>query len=419
MGLPKLRFADRERVNKANRLYHLTVHYVLMLHSLNIGWSIENPSGSLMWITKPFIELMERLGKECLGFCFHNCMFGSRRKKMTAIWTSVKELLELSRICDEQHSHDAWGLTSDGAFATAQECAYDPILCSHWAHAIAQFALHQGFQEPPATLDEVSSKHLHVKDLANRAITGCLPRGNKMPPLLTDFLSRTVVDLEQFPFLKQVQPGARLPDNAHFCKGARLLQFLNDQKGVEIGMPLEPLDYIKRACKLVHPNMQPVKLPEGMEEAIRLHGSGSAVELRRVRIAWTKTMISLYNKSREQESIFCTERPEHLKSVLDGKRFALMKLALEQVGYPDASIASEASVGFPLVGWMKESNMFAANLRPPELHVDSLVKMAASFFQAVDLKCQTVAGRATGPGSLGMPHLLRSKGGNTGRTLPS
>ena len=217
MGLPKLRFADRERVNKANRLYHLTVHYVLMLHSLNIGWSIENPSGSLMWITKPFIELMERLGKECLGFCFHNCMFGSRRKKMTAIWTSVKELLVLSRICDEQHSHDAWGLTSDGAFATAQECAYDPILCSHWAHAIAQFALHQGFQEPPATLDEVSSKHLHVKDLANRAITGCLPRGNKMPPLLTDFLSRTVVDLEQFPFLKQVQPGARLPDNAHFC----------------------------------------------------------------------------------------------------------------------------------------------------------------------------------------------------------
>ena len=32
-GLPKLRFADRERVNKANRLYHLTVHYVL-LHSI-------------------------------------------------------------------------------------------------------------------------------------------------------------------------------------------------------------------------------------------------------------------------------------------------------------------------------------------------------------------------------------------------
>ena len=73
-----------------------------------------------------------------------------------------------------------------------------------------------------------------------------------MPPLLTDFLCRNVVDLEQFPFLKHVQPGARLPDNVHFCKGARLLQFLNDQKGVEIGMPLEPLEYIKRACKLVH-----------------------------------------------------------------------------------------------------------------------------------------------------------------------
>ena len=179
-----------------------------------------------------------------------------------------------------------------------------------------------------------------------------------------------------------MQPGTRLPDSPHFAKGARLFRFLNDQKGVEmveIGMPIEPMEYIKRACELVHPNMHPVKLPEGMERAIALHGHDSAVELRRVRIAWTKSVIEMCHQSRDDEERISLERPEHLRSVLRGKRFELMRRALEAVGYPDASIAKEASDGLPLVGWMKQSDMFAANIRPPELHVDSLVKMAASF----------------------------------------
>ena len=298
---------------------------------------------------------------------------------MTAIWTCVEELLQLQRVCDDNHDHDAWGVTKDGTFATAQECAYDPVLCANWANAIAEYAQRLGYHAPPATLDAVDAGHLHVKDVANRAITGSLPRGNKMPPLLTDFLRTEVVNLENFPFLRQVQPGSRLPDNPHFSKGARLLRFLNDQKGVEIGLPIEPMEYIKRACSLVHPNMQPVKLPEGMERAIALHGCDSAVELRRVRIAWTKSMIELYNQSKAAEERISLERPDHLRSVLKGKRFELMRLSLEAVGYPDASIAKEASDGLPLVGWMKQSDMFAANMRPPELHVDSLVKMAASF----------------------------------------
>ena len=379
MGLPKLPFVSRERVTKANKLYWLTWRYIKILDNRGIGWSVENPSGSLMWVTQPFVELMQHLGQKCLGFCFHNCMFGSKRKKMTAIWTSVQELLQLQKSCDDSHEHEAWGVTHDGSFATAQESAYDPILCAHWANAIAQYAERMGFKVPPSTLADVAPEHLHVKDLANRAITGCLPRGSKVPPLLTDFLEKRVVQVEHYPFLKHAQPGARLPDNAHFCPGARLFRFVNDQKGVEIGMPIEPAEYIKKACKLVHPNMQPVKLHEGMETAIQLHSDESAVELRRIRIAWTKTMVEMYEQCKSLEEEIHMKRPEHLKSVLVGKKFELMRMALEAVGYQDASIATEASDGLPLVGWMKQSNMFAANMRPPELHVDSLIKMAASF----------------------------------------
>ena len=350
-----------------------------MLDRNNIGWSVENPSTSLMWVTRPFTDLMAQLGTKCLGFCFHNCMFGSRRKKLTAIWTCVSELKQLAKTCDDSHDHEAWGVTHDGSIATAQECAYDPILCAHWADAIARYAERMGYSAPPATLFDVAPEHLHVKDVANRAILGALPRGNRLPPLLTDFLDVQVVNFQQFPFLQQIQPGARLPDTPHFPKGARLLRFLNDQKGVEIGMPVDPKAYIAQTCKLVHPNLQAVRLSDGMENAIWLHGEKSAVDLRRVRIAWTKSMISMYNQCRDVEERTCVQRPEHMRSVLEGKKFELMTRSLEAIGYSDSSIAAEASEGLPLVGWMKPSGMFAANLWPPELHVDSLVKMAASF----------------------------------------
>eukprot|EP00435_Cladocopium_sp_Y103_P061413 s1136_g23.t1 len=422
MGLPNLPFVSRERVRKANLLYALTWFFINKLDAAHIGWSVENPSSSLMWVTEPFAELMATLGHRCLGICFHNCMFGSKRKKLTALWTNIAELKELQRLCDDSHPHEAWGVTSDGSFATAAECAYDPILCAHWADAIAKYAVRLGYCEPPQTLQDVQSSHLHLKDQTNRAILGALPRGNKVPPLLTDFLQKRMVAVQDYPFLLQVKPGSRIPDSDHFPKGARLLQFWNDYGGVnadddtgvtfsnanpcdnadvdigttfsnvnsfdndknfgtmaEVGIPVEPIKYIEHACKLVHPNMQQLKLSDEMERAIALHRVGASVELRKVRIAWTKSLVSLYDQCKDAESEIAKARPHHLQSVLAGKKFELMRLALDEVGYPDASIATEASGGLPLVGWMKSSGMFAANLRPPELHVDSLVAMAPSF----------------------------------------
>ena len=32
-------------------------------------------------------------------------------QKMTAIWNSVEEVLQLQRVCDHSHEHEAWGVT--------------------------------------------------------------------------------------------------------------------------------------------------------------------------------------------------------------------------------------------------------------------------------------------------------------------
>ena len=89
MGVKKLTKVQRQRVEAANQLYDITCSLVLLLHERKVGWSVENPASSLMWLTKPFCKLMELLRDEVLGVTFHTCMFGAPRKKQTALWTNV------------------------------------------------------------------------------------------------------------------------------------------------------------------------------------------------------------------------------------------------------------------------------------------------------------------------------------------
>ena len=44
-----------------------------------------------------------------------------------------------------------------------------------------------------------------------------------------------------------------------------------------------------------------------------------------------------------------------------------------------AKIADEIVLGFPLCGWLPSSGVFPPKLRPPDIHVETLMKMSASF----------------------------------------
>ena len=173
---------------------------------MGVGWSVENPSTSLMWSTTPFVELMHVLGKEHYGLQFHTCMFGPPRKKQTALWTNIIELKQLSRVCDDSHDHSPWGLTPDGRFATADECAYNPELCAHRAQIIHEYAVRRGISPAPSSFEDGQADHLHVANTANKAILGGLPRGNKLPPLLTGFLETQIVHCADYTVLAHAKP---------------------------------------------------------------------------------------------------------------------------------------------------------------------------------------------------------------------
>ena len=50
---------------------------ILRLHNAGVAWSVENPASSLMWVTDPFMELMQEI-PNFVAFSFHTCMFRLR-----------------------------------------------------------------------------------------------------------------------------------------------------------------------------------------------------------------------------------------------------------------------------------------------------------------------------------------------------
>jgi len=70
---------------------------------------------------------------------------------------------------------------------------------------------------------------------------------------------------------------------------------------------------------------------------------------------------------------------EHVCKVLVSKRVALFQRLLEDMDYPDSKVATEMQQGFPLSGWLPASNVFPTRLRPPEIHVELLFRMAKVF----------------------------------------
>ena len=90
-------------------------------------------------------------------------------------------------------------------------------------------------------------------------------------------------------------------------------------------------------------------------------------------------MVSKAKALEAEEQVIHGNMPPHLRMVLRGKRVMLFEELLQQISYPDTSIAREMREGFPLYGWLPVSNVFPSNVRVPVLHVSSLESMAHVF----------------------------------------
>lgn len=297
----------------------------------------------------------------------------------------MKQMLQLQRDCDGQHEHEPWGLTANNTFATAEECAYNAELAAHWSAAIDAYATQSGLQPLPQTLAQWHHDPTLNNDYVNRTVVGVQPRGHRVhrvPPVMTDFLLPSKINIDVYKDFKRLPPGARLPSDAPFPSGSRLLRFVSNDTGGEcetkhpetshviVGIPREPEDFVMEACKLVHPTNQPARLSKELEVGL---------ELRKCRLKSANMIMKMMAEVKLEEDALHQSWPEHLRRVMCNKKLILFKRLLEHQKYEDAKVADEMTVGFPLNGWLPESGVFPPRLKMPEIHPEAFNDMIPSF----------------------------------------
>ena len=97
------RMTDRARVNAANKLVESMTHWCRYLSSRGVCWSIENPSNSLIWAYPGLSDLVANAHVAC--------MFGSQRKKATALASNRSWFRMTAVQCSGDHPHASWGKT--------------------------------------------------------------------------------------------------------------------------------------------------------------------------------------------------------------------------------------------------------------------------------------------------------------------
>ena len=186
-GLPHLKGIAQLKVKAANKLYAFTGRVIKACMDANIPFICENPRRSLMWKTDAFCDLPEG----CLFQCIHACMYGSKRRKSTALLMNFTAE-NLKKECDNSHEHLPWGMVDakDGAglkFSTSLETEYPGPLCKQLALAFLEQMQKQG-------------KHLKLQDEQTEQLqkmgSGTQPRGGRSPVLMAEFQFK--VDIKTF-----------------------------------------------------------------------------------------------------------------------------------------------------------------------------------------------------------------------------
>ena len=167
------------RLRAANTLYLFCAKVVQLADEVGCLVSVENPAGSYMWQTSTW--------KVCstvplLRVLLHHCMFGSRRKKYTALECNFPAARALAVTCSGEHEHEPWGRLPGGSWATAAECAYPPALCVALAQAVIDQLLCLGATNEGRSLDTASPPLAQ----AAAAASARQPRGKRLKPLVSE-----------------------------------------------------------------------------------------------------------------------------------------------------------------------------------------------------------------------------------------
>ena len=378
LGFPWLQGINRDRVESANAIYVNMALFCLWLQSLSIGWSVENPGNSYIWLIDMFVQL-QQFG---IWVFFHACCHGSTRKKLTAFLTNVVELTGLEATCQGDHPHEAWGLIRDcdtWSFATSKEAAYPVQLCQRFGTLLEMKALRLGM-----SIFRTSISAIHKV----RASVGSQPKISKFPILIPEFLETRSVVSQYEPILNDkrqlekvfhdIPIGSKLLRSST-TNGGKLEQ--QQMQKYVFGIYRSPIQFVDKAFSLQHPFDSCVGVPDHILTLLAEHLSTSDIMKKRLMTLqrWKKKALEL----KASDTALFEQMTSGCRSLLRGKSISLMRHIAEEHDWPDKTLFDEMVEGFKLTGVQQRSGIFENDCKPPQYSEDEL--MARGKFVRPDL----------------------------------
>lgn len=416
-GLKHLRWIDKVKISKSNKLYDLTADLVNYAHKHGLLICVENPQFSLFWATSFWL----RVSHKVMYIVFHSCQYGSRRQKKTMLAHNHHTFSELNLRCpgeSKTHSHAKWGRVGN-RFATAEETAYPFPLARCIAHAFIKALLQCGLVAPPDTIHDLQSSSSQILQ-AIRAQVNTQPKATRLPPLVPEFKqviqvsgapnmlpSNDTIRLEQDFRLSSsvVSPIRVIPQQSKLFKTGSILagsvkggvpvetsqKLLFDKSAGEPaieqtwGVPWSPEEFVSQAILAGHPCSLKSFVPKVLQQAVSSYDSVSTEARCKMRISKLKYWVDVLAKLQPQEKEFKSRLAPHIQKVLQRKNLLLYKHMLEQCNYPDMGVFDEFVNGTSLIGDSEVTGLWPRR-HTPNTCTESDLQSMSSRDRATSLK---------------------------------
>jgi hypothetical protein len=155
---------------------------------------------------------------------------------------------------------------------------------------------------------------------------------------------------------------------------------------VVVAIPREPIDFVQRAVSVGHPRSVALQLPPDLQKVMEWNRDAKATEIFQHRIDFVKQWTSRAKELVPKDAELLAQAPPHLQSLLRNKRLALWQEMLEYYEYPDKDLVRDIVRGFPLTGWLPDSNVFPKDYKPPSINVGTLHSLSAGLNERVRSK---------------------------------
>ena len=151
----------------------------------------------------------------------------------------------------------------------------------------------------------------------------------------------------------------------------------------KIGIPAEPLDFLKRAIHAGHPTKGiEMHVDEVIHKVVVENLHDCPYSLAKKRIEFFKRWQERAKVIDSQGDAFIRQAPEHAQRILHGKRLQLWGEILQDLGYVDNNLITDIANGFDLTGWLRKSGVFAVGVRAPSFGRDTWLKLGKGLNQA-------------------------------------